>query len=77
MGQVHQFHPTLALMRSVFTAAPEKKICQPGKNLPATQTLRLAQLCMEYEYLVNARLGFAWAIAVDMNPVYHEAPLIH
>jgi hypothetical protein len=34
--------------------------------------LPLAQLCMEYEYLVNAILGFAWAVAVVMGRGYHH-----
>lgn len=64
MGQVHQVHPALALMRSVLTGSPEKKVCQLGINLPPKLALPLAQLCMEYEYLVNAILGELWAVAV-------------
>jgi hypothetical protein len=44
--------------------------------LPPQSILPLAQLCMEYEYLVNARLGFAMAVAVAINSVYHDASMI-
>jgi hypothetical protein len=39
--------------------------------LPPQSILPLAQLCMEYEYLVKAILGFAWAVAVVIGRSYH------
>jgi hypothetical protein len=64
MGQVHQVHPALALMRSVLTGSPEKKVCQPGTNLPATQTLRSVRWSIAVVYLMKAIFAKAWAVAV-------------
>jgi hypothetical protein len=36
-------------------------------NLPLKQALPLAQWIIAVEHLVNARLGFAWAVAVVMG----------
>ena len=46
------------------------KIDQLRTNLPLEPVLQLAQLCMVYEYLVKAILGFAWAVAAFKAAVH-------
>jgi hypothetical protein len=51
-------------MRSALSRHLEKKSGPRLTNSPPKQALPLVQLCMEYEYLVKAILGLAWAVAV-------------
>jgi len=39
-------------------------------------SLQLVQSVVQCEYLMNARLGFAWAVAVVMRGCYYEMKAI-
>lgn len=57
MGQVHQVHPALALMWSVLTRSPEKKVCRLATILPPKPVLRSVRWSIAVVYIVNAILG--------------------
>jgi hypothetical protein len=59
--------PRLALMQCVFSGLPEKKVYQPNIDLPPKQTLPLVRPSFVRDYLMNAILGAACAVAVVMG----------
>jgi hypothetical protein len=69
---IRVFCPCTVIVLPNTGATPGQKI-HPLRSFAQVLSLQLVQWSFAKRYLMNARLGFAMAVAVVINSVYHEA----
>jgi hypothetical protein len=63
-GITQRGKPILVFKRSVLSWLTEQKVCPLGIFLALRQAALFVQVCFVRDDLMNAILGFAWAVAV-------------